>query len=770
MVSQAVPVKQGRFVEHFDRPFIPEAFQSSTESMKTLSSDKSLKLPRFLSFASSTVSVDKQHPTASAAAASLHSSPQTSAGSPTVPQPPSLPASRDSDLNTSNDLLIDPGQRHPTTASKAPSSINKSKRSRVSLNRAQLIIQRLDKWVLFLKVVYLWLEMVRKQQNHKGAAYCHQAHDIFKGDPALTNDNSQSDNKRPTIRDSLDLSGQKIQDCPSTDDYLRQHHLPSLKKLRKQSKDQVQDLLSRSDLALDELLRRAEITRKTMSQLNKLCKATDARRKESVHDPWLANLYVLRQLKREVDEENRLRLLMVPVQQTTAALEQEILKALQSALQWGYQRQPDQAKSMAALIDKVVPMAQWNQIATRAYYDIVPEKQPTKDYRRINYNNKHHPLVLTLHKGKLGRRTGLLKQYTDHYYVLTQSGYLYQFRLGDKVSPETSIYIPNATITPSADLNTVTQSPTVGDADESSHVEYTFEIHRSATSVLQRERSFNLRAESANDLRQWCHLLMQMAIIKDTSMLIQADTLKSTLSSPVSTPAREKQAIEATAASPMTQSNNLATQTEARSSYVRSEANVEEPLSPKSTDDQSHYSSSFVDAREEEECEDYVSVESTESFNEPIVYYGKLSQEQQSNSPPFSHHVTPAEKPRRSEEAEHTLPPAVEMKLSTKSDNYNYRVSTATFGVPSSTLHVVPHSVSTSVDASEECALQLTSSASEASSSTNSATVPSLTTNTHLSSATSSRAFTTYQANLASVTSTDNYSYVMPISFGSHSS
>lgn len=134
-------------------------------------------------------------------------------------------------------------------------------------------------------------------------------------------------------------------------------------------------------------------------------------------------------MKREVDEENRLRLLMLPIQKDAQDFETRLIEFVKPTIKYCYERLAPGAldgtddKDTAPfqlLLDQIMPKYEWSQFVELRSKDLVNEKNPTKDYLKINYPNKFHPLVMTLLKGKLERKFGVRKQFTERNYVLSQ--------------------------------------------------------------------------------------------------------------------------------------------------------------------------------------------------------------------------------------------------------------------------------------------------------------------------------------------------------------
>lgn len=134
------------------------------------------------------------------------------------------------------------------------------------------------------------------------------------------------------------------------------------------------------------------------------------------------NIDLLRQLKKEVDEENRLRELMIPIQQTIQDFETRLLKSVESALRVCFSRpgslNQEQLGSIQSSLNQVIT-SNWGEFVAMNKKDLVNESQPLKHYLHINYKCKNDPLVMTVHKGQLERRSGVLNKYSAKFITLT---------------------------------------------------------------------------------------------------------------------------------------------------------------------------------------------------------------------------------------------------------------------------------------------------------------------------------------------------------------
>jgi putative cell wall-binding protein len=136
---------------------------------------------------------------------------------------------------------------------------------------------------------------------------------------------------------------------------------------------------------------------------------------------------VLRQLKREVDEDNRLRNLMLPVQENIKEFEQKLLKAVEEALQVAFNLPnsfvtKEKVAQMQEALSKVID-SNWGSFVAANKTTFVDQENPEKNYLQLNYAHKNDPLILTLHKGQIERRTGVLSKYSPKFFVLTECKY-----------------------------------------------------------------------------------------------------------------------------------------------------------------------------------------------------------------------------------------------------------------------------------------------------------------------------------------------------------
>ncbi|CAO3609013.1 unnamed protein product [Cunninghamella blakesleeana] len=423
----------------------------------------------------------------------------------------------------------------------------------LSLNRASVIILRLEQWLQLMKSLIQWLEETSKLHLQLSRGYSNRHLPLFQME-------LQPD-QTPTA--STLYAGFRLITSNVSDQHhkfgttIQLNHIPTLLKFKKECKEKIRLLRNDPQLLLDELLRRAEQTKKSMDLLNKSCQQADANPTNFLagkNDPWLANLYVLRQLKREVDEENRLRLLMVPIQKGTEAFEKSLIEALKPIVQYCCEylapgiwdgSDDEETAPFQLLMERIVPQHEWEHFYTKEEKELVDPEHPIKDYLKILYPNKLNFKVVTLKKGNMDRYIGGIKiRFSERLYVLSQSGFLHQFSLQDKLVPERSIYIPGATILPIDDCTFEIQrhlkqsmtasTSTSASASAATATRITNKRSTTSTSITStssagsdvsqnnqhinnhnnshnKQKVYIIKAKNNQDMLSWCKTLSEMA-------------------------------------------------------------------------------------------------------------------------------------------------------------------------------------------------------------------------------------------------------------------
>ncbi|CAO3616625.1 unnamed protein product [Cunninghamella echinulata] len=549
--------KQGRFIEQFDQlppqellDFISEAKPTKQQQrQRTISAPN---IERSLSFKKNKTTMTKLDESYFPSPSPIPTLKQSSSSSltrnlsttsrrsitPTLSTPPqprrSLSTNTITNKNNKNVYRRPPSS---TIASTVARSTGTGKLV-LSLNRASVIVIRLEQWLQLIKCLIQWLEETSKLHLQLSRGYANRHGSLFQMElqpdqtPAASTLYAGFRLITTSVADNHHKFGSTIQ----------LNYIPTLLRFKKECKEKIKVLRNDPKLLLDELLRRAEQTKKSMDLLNKACQLADSSSQHhGKNDPWLANLYVLRQLKREVDEENRLRLLMVPIQKETAEFEKQLLEALKPIVQYCCEylapgiwdgSADEETAPFQLLMERIVPQHEWDHFYAKEEKELVDEENPRKDYLKILYPNKLHTKVVTLKKGNMDRYIGGIKvRFSERLYVLAQSGFLHQFSLDDKLVPERSIYIPGAHIQPLDDCTFEIQRPTSSSAPSTSSPSSSQSKHQQHLSTIttasagsdvssspqhkqQHKKVYIVKAKNNEEMLSWCKILSDMAIGK----------------------------------------------------------------------------------------------------------------------------------------------------------------------------------------------------------------------------------------------------------------
>lgn len=180
-------------------------------------------------------------------------------------------------------------------------SPGKSKFSRTSLNKADIIIKRYDAWSKFLTLIISWAGEVSRLSLQSERSFSSLLKETRFSNTKGSNIDSANGIHATIHGFTMDLALQEQQFG-----HRLKEHVPILETFKKECTMHTKGLKSRSDLALDEFLRRAEVTASLMVQLNKTCK--EARRTiekgvQLTNDPWLTNLCKLMMVVRSFDND-----------------------------------------------------------------------------------------------------------------------------------------------------------------------------------------------------------------------------------------------------------------------------------------------------------------------------------------------------------------------------------------------------------------------------------------------------------------------------------
>ncbi|KAI9280625.1 hypothetical protein BC943DRAFT_383170 [Umbelopsis sp. AD052] len=401
-----------------------------------------------------------------------------------------------------------PPQQKSNSISRRSGSIGRSGTGGFSsnsdgINPSEVLISRLDAWRVMIKMFIDYFDEIAKAEVQMARNYMRLSGII---QLPIREGHFKEDNGIQDVCVAFrDGSKSVSEDHDDFAKFIMENVLPSLIRIKKKIKDRMREMKNDEGLHLDTLWKEMDQTKKAMAFLEKQCAVAKLQQpnQQVSQDPWLANLHVMHQLKQQIEEENRLHERMIALQREVATFEGSIVDSTKSAMRTFYDRRAKDIYSHSTRVDSIIYVldnlkldTEWHEFVSKHGDQLVREDAGFRNYRDIDYPNKLDPLVQAIKKGKLSRKTGVMRSYNERYYALTPCGYLHEFRPEDKLDPELSIYIPSTTVT--------LLEPTKGG--------YGLEIHgRNTVGMMNRERTYTLRAASSEEQNDWYQQLQILA-------------------------------------------------------------------------------------------------------------------------------------------------------------------------------------------------------------------------------------------------------------------
>ncbi|KAI0058782.1 hypothetical protein BV25DRAFT_1810259 [Artomyces pyxidatus] len=235
----------------------------------------------------------------------------------------------------------------------------------------------------------------------------------------------------------------------------------------------------------------------------------------SKSDPYVSNMAVIRQLSKQVHEENALQKSIIIMQQNSAHFEEGIVRAIQSAWQtfdeW-QSRMSDSVqetwRTLGAHMASIPADHEWISFSARSDHLLDPET-PLRNPETINYPAKEDPSVIAVHTGYLERKKRFTRAYRESYFVLTPAGFLHEYSSSDptqSVAPLFSLFLPLCTLGPASAPNAKSHKFHIeGRSDgQGSTKTGSLRLGRSQHAWSFRGRSHEDMMEWWNDIRMLC--------------------------------------------------------------------------------------------------------------------------------------------------------------------------------------------------------------------------------------------------------------------------
>ena len=230
-------------------------------------------------------------------------------------------------------------------------------------------------------------------------------------------------------------------------------------------------------------------------------------------DPFIANQAVLRQLNKQVNEENLLQKSIIIIQQSSAHFEESLIRSIQSAWatydEWLSRSSVTVQGIWRGLADQMNALEadrEWLAFAARTDHLLDPET-PLRSPDVITYPSKEDPTVMPVHTGLLERKQRFTRTFRESYYVLTPAGFLHEYESSDAFGgkgPVFSLFLPMCTLGPASKATSKAHKFYIeGRKDGSGTTKTGGSIKRGLSLSGMSAHGWSFRARSHEEMMEW---------------------------------------------------------------------------------------------------------------------------------------------------------------------------------------------------------------------------------------------------------------------------
>jgi hypothetical protein len=230
-------------------------------------------------------------------------------------------------------------------------------------------------------------------------------------------------------------------------------------------------------------------------------------------DPYVSNQAVLRQLNKQVHEENLLQKSIIIIQQSSAHFEESLIRSIQSAWatydEWLSRSSVTIQATWRGLADQMNVLQadkEWLAFAARSDHLLDPET-PLRSPDVITYPAKEDPSVAGVHTGLLERKQRFMRTFKESYYVLTPAGFLHEYENSDTLGgkgPVFSLFLPMCTLgPPSTSTSKAHKFHIEGRKDGTGTTKTGGSVRRSLSLSGRSAHAWSFRARSHEEMMEW---------------------------------------------------------------------------------------------------------------------------------------------------------------------------------------------------------------------------------------------------------------------------
>jgi len=232
----------------------------------------------------------------------------------------------------------------------------------------------------------------------------------------------------------------------------------------------------------------------------------------SKSDPYVANQNVVRQLNKQVHEENLLQKSIIIIQQSSAHFEESLIRSIQSAWatydEWLSRASlsiQDSWRSVADHMNTLQADTEWIAFSARSDHLLDPET-PLRNPETISYPSKEDPSVLPVHIGLLERKKRYTRTYKESYWVLTPAGFLHEYASSDPSSghgPIFSLFLPMCTLGPPSEMSSKSHKFHIEGKKDGLGTTKGGSLRQSFSISGSSAHAWSFRARSHDEMNEW---------------------------------------------------------------------------------------------------------------------------------------------------------------------------------------------------------------------------------------------------------------------------
>lgn len=237
--------------------------------------------------------------------------------------------------------------------------------------------------------------------------------------------------------------------------------VPQLDSLEEEIEKHYKTLRTQGSKGMKEIKNARDSSQKLIETLGRVTSSFGTRGIDHKDDPYVLKRRVEANIWDQVGKENTQAEAALSVQRSFASLETHILQILQQCLSNLDQLisgfaiyESDSAKQVTKNFQSINVEKELNYFKAVNKENLVPDTGYQRTVSHVHFPNENHSSTKPIIEGVLSRKTTVLKNYQQHYFVVTPAGYMHQFKSKDATAdaqPELSWYLPDCQLSGNSD-------------------------------------------------------------------------------------------------------------------------------------------------------------------------------------------------------------------------------------------------------------------------------------------------------------------------------